>query len=107
MLRCLTDLRCYRLDVFLPALAVIAPQLRTLTLQRCRLHCWVAGQDTYAFALGWHELVELDLGGASLDGNIAAVHMPRLQKLHLGGFWIKNDDEDGTQSHCNIQAFGP
>ena len=105
LLRCLTDLRCFDTEVFLPALAVIAPQLRTLKLLRCLLHTWVAGQGTHAFALGWNELAELDLTQTSVDGKVAAVEMPALKTLEIAGFLIK-DDNDGTLLHQSMQAFG-
>jgi hypothetical protein len=102
----LTELRCHHVDVFLPALAVIAPQLRSLTLRGCLLHSWVARQDTYAFALGWNELVELDVTWASVDSKVADVHMPNLKKLCVAGFCIENDDKDSTLLHRSLQAFG-
>jgi hypothetical protein len=69
------------MEVHLPALLCIAPQLRHLHLPECCLHAECS--PTEFFASGWDRLQELNLCDSTVNASIGAVRLPWLEKLDI------------------------
>ena len=88
------------MEVYLPALQPIAPQLRTLRLPGllhtgCREHREPQAEPrgiSSFFASSWCQLELLDLTGASLDAALGAVSLPHLHALCVAGVSLRMAD---------------
>ena len=103
----LSALELARMEVYLPALETIVPQLRTLRLPGCLLHTGckepaAQPQRTTFFASNWCRLELLDMTGASLDAGLGTVSMPQLQALCLGDVSARMTDRPYKFPHTGI-----
>ena len=85
----LSHLTLWHLDVWLPALECIAPQLLQLDLFGCRLQ--TGGVATELFA-ACARLKDLDLRMAKIDREVSRVCLPSLTELHLRDFHLQLAD---------------
>jgi hypothetical protein len=84
--------------VSLHALACVAPQLRSLELESCRVEA--EANPTHFFSL-LGELEDLSLRGSEIDAMIGRVSCPRLRELVIDAFEIEGAP---PTAHC-IDAF--
>ena len=90
------ELAC--MEVYLPALQPLAPQLCTLRLPGCLLHTGYRVPQaeprgtSSIFDSNWCQLELLDLTGASLDAALGPVSMPQLQALCVAGVSMRMAD---------------
>jgi hypothetical protein len=92
----------------LHALAVIAPQLHSLTLQECSLSC---RDDFSFFDSAFANLEKLDITRSTLHARLGMVNLPSLTDLSMQGFTAQLDlpciDAFAGCPQCTCLGFSP
>jgi hypothetical protein len=99
----LTSLAVNQVEVWLPALACIAPQLTHLNLATCRLQTGSGDTDIFAAC---ERLTKLDLELSCLDNTIGSVLLPSLKELLLIGITYQLAS-GGEQHYECVKLFAP